>query len=219
MTNAHVCSRPSQPALATPAITNGVSLDLTASLRANSNVLPRSSASGLQCGRSLVGVKSANVWGGGGGPTTKKTKDILRFSRRHDHFCSLFEDILLTKSGKNNKKEQKRSIKIKKDQNHDLFCPFLRTHFDQIGHKNVDFERVLKKNKKEQKRQRTSWVFPGGMIFFVVGPPPPPCLEVYYVVRKFNLLYQVSFDISKLSKNNNKNFLELRLLSLCRRLL
>ena len=89
-------------------------------------------------------------------------------------FCSLFEDILLTKSGKNNKKEQKRSNKIKKDKNHDLFCSFLRTHFDQIGHKNVDFERVLKKNKKEQKRQRTSWVFPGGMIFFVVGPPPPP---------------------------------------------
>ena len=87
-------------------------------------------------------------------------------------FCSLFEDILLTKSGKNNKKEQKRSKKIKKDKNHDLFCSFLRTHFDQIGHKNVDFERVLKKNKKEQKRQRTSWVFPGGMIFFVVGPPP-----------------------------------------------
>ena len=91
-------------------------------------------------------------------------------------FCSLFEDILLTKSGKNNKKEQKRSKKIIKDKNHDLFCSFLRTHFDQIGHKNVDFERVLKKNKKEQKRQGTSWVFPGGMIFFVVGPPPPPPL-------------------------------------------
>ena len=31
--------------------------------------------------------KAAGV-GGGGGPTTKKTKDILRFSRRHDLFCS-----------------------------------------------------------------------------------------------------------------------------------
>ena len=104
-------------------------------------------------------------------------------------FCSLFEDILLTKSGKNNKKEQKRSKKIKKDKNHDLFCSFLRTHFDQIGHKNVDFERVLKKNKKEQKRQRTSWVFPGGMIFFVVGPPPPPPPPRVLNVVEFVIIY------------------------------
>ena len=75
-------------------------------------------------------------------------------------FCSLFEDILLTKSGKNNKKEQKRSKKIKKDKNHDFFCSFLRTHFDQIGHKNVDFERVLKKNKKEQKDKGHPGFFP-----------------------------------------------------------
>ena len=35
----------------------------------------------------------------GGGPTTKKTKDILRFCRRHDLFCSFlffnYEDISL----------------------------------------------------------------------------------------------------------------------------
>ena len=63
-----------------------------------------------------------------GGPTTKKTKDILRFSRRHDLFfvlfCSLFEDILLTKSGKTTKMNKKDQEK-----NHDLFCSFLRTHF------------------------------------------------------------------------------------------
>ena len=50
-------------------------------------------------------------------------------------FCSLFEDILSTKSGKNNKKEQKISKKIKKNINHDLFCSFLGQIFDQIGHK------------------------------------------------------------------------------------
>ena len=37
--------------------------------------------------------------GGGGGPTTKKTKDILRFCRRHDLFCSFlffnYKDISL----------------------------------------------------------------------------------------------------------------------------
>ena len=44
-------------------------------------------------------------------------------------FCSLFEDILLTKSGKNNKNEQNRTKKIKKDKDHDLFCSFLRTQF------------------------------------------------------------------------------------------
>ena len=92
-------------------------------------------------------------------------------------FCSLFEDILLTKSGKKNKKEHKRS---KKTKIMIFFCSFLRTHFDQIWYKNVDFERVLKKNKKEQKRQRTSWVLPSGMIFFYVGPP---------------LLYKDSFTI------------------------
>ena len=48
--------------------------------------------------------------GGEGGPKTKKAKDILRFSRRHDLFCSLFEDSFSTKSGKRikkNKKDQK----------------------------------------------------------------------------------------------------------------
>ena len=30
---------------------------------------------------------------GGGGPTTKKTKDILRFSRRHDLFCSFLFSV------------------------------------------------------------------------------------------------------------------------------
>ena len=40
-------------------------------------------------------------------------------------FCSLFENIFSTKSGKRNKKEQN----IKKDKNHDLFCSFLGTHF------------------------------------------------------------------------------------------
>ena len=30
---------------------------------------------------------------GGGGPTTKKTKDILRFSRRHDLFCSFLSSV------------------------------------------------------------------------------------------------------------------------------
>ena len=29
----------------------------------------------------------------GGGPTTKKTKDILRFSRRHDLFCSFLFSV------------------------------------------------------------------------------------------------------------------------------
>ena len=33
------------------------------------------------------------TFGGGGGPTTKKTKDILRFSRRHDLFCSFLSTV------------------------------------------------------------------------------------------------------------------------------
>ena len=48
-----------------------------------------------------------------GGPLTKKTKDIFRFSQQHD--------ILLTKSGKNNKKEHKWTKKIKIDKGRDLF--------------------------------------------------------------------------------------------------
>ena len=44
-------------------------------------------------------------------------------------FCSLFEDILLSKSGKKNKKERKRTKKIKKDKNHDLFCSFFEDTF------------------------------------------------------------------------------------------
>ena len=113
-------------------------------------------------------------------------------------FCSLFEDILSTKSGKNIKKEQKRSKKTKIM----IFFVLFRGHiFDQIGHKKVDFERVLKKNKKGQKRQRTSWVFPGGMIFFVVGPPPPPPLFLehsYHLMNKFK-------RISKW-KNNDRTY-------------
>ena len=68
-------------------------------------------------GKCCVWSASPPRVGGGGGPTTKKTKNILRFSRRHDlfcsFFCSLFEDILLTKSGKKNKKDQKRSKNTK----------------------------------------------------------------------------------------------------------
>ena len=72
---------------------------------------------------------------------------------------------MLTKYGKNNKREQKDQKKTKIM----IFFVLFRGHiFDQIQRKNVDSERVLKKNKKEQKRQRTSWVFPGGMIFFDV---------------------------------------------------
>ena len=48
LTKAQVWSRPSQPALATPAITNGVSFERTASLRAKSRALALSSASGLK---------------------------------------------------------------------------------------------------------------------------------------------------------------------------
>ena len=31
--------------------------------------------------------------GGGGGPKTKKAKDILRFSRQHDLFCSFLFSV------------------------------------------------------------------------------------------------------------------------------
>ena len=34
-----------------------------------------------------------SVFSGGGGLTTKKTKDILRFSRRHDLFCSFLFSV------------------------------------------------------------------------------------------------------------------------------
>ena len=50
-------------------------------------------------------------WGGGAGPTTKKIKDILRFSRRHD----LFNQQNPAKTAKNEQKRQK-------DKEHDLFC-------------------------------------------------------------------------------------------------
>ena len=70
--------------------------------------------------------------GGGGVKQQKRQRTSCDFPGGMTFFvlfCSLFEDILLTKSGKNNKKEQKRSVKIKKDHNHDLFCSFLKTHF------------------------------------------------------------------------------------------
>ena len=40
-----------------------------------------------------VSVVDMAITVGGGGPTTKKTKDILRFSRRHDLFCSFLFSI------------------------------------------------------------------------------------------------------------------------------
>ena len=72
----------------------------------------------------------------GGCSATKNTKDILQFSQPHGLFvlfCSLFEDILLTKCGE----------KIKKVKGHglfsflDLFCSLI---FNHIRHKNLDFE-------------------------------------------------------------------------------
>ena len=50
-----------------------------------------------------------------------------------------------------------------------IFVLFWGHIFDQIRHKNVDFEGVLKRNKKTKDISS----FPGGMIFFVVEPPPP----------------------------------------------
>ena len=60
-------------------------------------------------------MKVSHYWGGGGGGGVQQQK---RQRTSCDFpggmifivlFCSLFEDILLTKSGKNNKKEQKRT--------------------------------------------------------------------------------------------------------------
>ena len=96
------------------------------------------------------------TWGGGGVQQQKRQRTSCDFPGGMIFFvlfCPLFEDILLTKSGKNNKKEHKRS---KNTKIMIFFVLFWRHIFDQIRHKNVDFERVLKKNKKEQKRQRTS---------------------------------------------------------------
>ena len=54
---------------------------------------------------------SPDNWGGGF--NNRKDKD---FPGGMAFFGSLFDDILLTKFGKNNKKEQKISKKVKKDQ-------------------------------------------------------------------------------------------------------
>ena len=113
----------------------------------------------------------AKITIGGGGPTTKKTKDILWFSRRHNifcSFCSFFEDIFLTKSGKNSKKNKKKNKKDLKGQKSWSFS-FFRTHFWPNSAQKRRFWTCFE---KEKKRQRTYWVFPGGMIFFVIGPPP-----------------------------------------------
>ena len=84
-------------------------------------------------------AKSGVRGGGGGGVQQQKRQrtscDFPGGMIFFVLFCSLFEDILLTKSGKNNKKEQKRTLKIKKYENHDLFCSFLGHIFDQIRHK------------------------------------------------------------------------------------
>ena len=57
-----------------------------------------------------------------------------------------------------------------------MICFVFRTQyiFDQIRRKNVDFKGVFKKNKmkKEQQRQRKSWVTPGDMIFKLLLVPP-----------------------------------------------
>ena len=103
----------------------------------------------------------------GGGANKKKTNDILRFSRRHDLFCSLFEDTFSTKSGKKNKKEQKEQKRSKEIRNHNLFCSFSRTRFYQIRHKNIDFEGVLIKAKKTKDILR----FSGGIIRVVATTP------------------------------------------------
>ena len=76
--------------------------------------------------------KVTTVLGGGGVQQQKRQRTSCDFPGGMIFFvlfCSLFEDILLTKSGENDKKEQKRTLKIKKYENHDLFCSFLRTHF------------------------------------------------------------------------------------------
>ena len=55
-------------------------------------------------------------WGGGGVQQQKRQRTSCDFPGGMIFFvlfCSLFEDILLTKSGKNNKKEHKRSKNTK----------------------------------------------------------------------------------------------------------
>ena len=87
-------------------------------------------------------------------------------------FCSLFEDILLTKSGKNNKKEQKRSIKIKKDQNHDLFCSFLRTHFWPNWAQKRRFWTCFEKEQKRTKKTKDILGFSRRHDLFCCWTPP-----------------------------------------------
>ena len=123
----------------------------------------------LRRGRKIE-ISCAIQGGGGGGPTSKKTKDILQFSRRHDLFCSLFEDILSIKSGKNNKKDQNEiscaiqggpTTKNTKDilqisRRHDLFCSLFEDILSiKSGKNNKKDQKRTKKNRKDQKIQRT----------------------------------------------------------------
>ena len=72
--------------------------------RGQTNVAQRGCDPGISKGRK---TRKINVYGGGG-PKTKKTNDILRFSLRHFLFFCVLCLRTFSKCGKNNKKGQKR---------------------------------------------------------------------------------------------------------------
>ena len=79
------------------------------------------------------GIGTLRGGGGAGSPTTKKDKGHFAifpaaWLLSSFLFPALFEDILLTKSGKNFKEEQK-------DKNHDLFCFSFDTFLTKFGTK------------------------------------------------------------------------------------
>ena len=52
-----------------------------------------SASKNLALSSDLICMTEGSKSGGGGGPTTKKTKDILQFCRRHDLFCSFLFSV------------------------------------------------------------------------------------------------------------------------------
>ena len=119
----------------------------------------------------------------GGGPTTKKTKDILRFSRRHDLFCSFLFSIWGHFVNEIRQKQQKRTKKINKDQKRPKSWSFLfffeDTFLTKLGTKtsilNVFWKRT-KKNKKDKGHLR---FFPAAWSFLLLDPPPNQNIRDY----------------------------------------